>query len=98
MTTPCFVFSFSSRAKNRYDNLTTPLGTYRGSSQYIEMCLGFILFHMLDLSVFVYFCDLFMASFYSVLIIVVSFMIQIMNEIGKGLFIPSHTFTCIFMT
>ena len=52
-----------------------------------------MLFHMLDLFVFVYFCDLFMASFYYVLIIVLSFMVRIMNGVGKGLFIPSHTLT-----
>ena len=39
-----------------------------------------------------------MAFSYYVLIIVVSFMVQIMNEVGKGLFIPLHTLTCICMT
>ena len=56
-----------------------------------------MLFHMLDLSVFVYFYELFMAFFYYVLIIVVSFMVQIMNEVGKGLFIASHTLICTCM-
>ena len=29
---------------------------------------------------------------------VVSFMFRIMSRVGKGLFIPLHTLTCIFMT
>ena len=70
----------------------------RGSSQYLEICLYPMLFHMLNLSVFVYFCDLFMAFFYYVLIFVLSFMVRIMNGVVQGVFIPSHTLTCIFMT
>ena len=44
------------------------------------------------------FCDLFMTPSYYVLIIVVSFMVRIMNGVGKGLFIPLHTLTRICMT
>ena len=43
------------------------------------MCLSFMLLGMLNLSVF-YFCDVFMASFIYVSIIVVSFTVLLVNK------------------
>ena len=88
-----------SRAKNRYDSLATPfVFVIIQVRPILSRVSSSIVIHMLDLSVFVYFCDLFLASFYYVLIIVLSFIVRIMNGVGKGLFIPSHTHTRICMT
>ena len=84
--------------------LVTLLGTYRVRPIFSHI-LSSIVICMLNLSTMVIcviimhiFCDLIMASLYYVLIIVVSFMVQIMNGVDKGLFIPSYTLTCICMT
>ena len=58
-------------AGNRYDSLATPLGNKRVRPISSHM-LSSMLFTMLNLSV-LYFCDVFMASFVYVLIIVVLF-------------------------
>ena len=60
-------------AGNRYDSLATPLGTKRVRPISSHM-LSSMLFSMLNLSV-LYFCDVFVASFVYVLIIVVLFTI-----------------------
>ena len=53
MATLFYFCGHPSRAGNRYDSLATPLESYKRSGQYIEMCLSSMLFHMLNLSVFI---------------------------------------------
>ena len=72
VATPFYFCGSPSRAESHYDSLAIPLGTYRGLGQYIEMCLSFILFCMLDLSIFHFFVIYLWHSFIYVLIIVVS--------------------------
>ena len=62
-------------AGNRYDSLATPLGTKRVRPISGHMSSS-MLFSMLKLSV-LYFCDVFVAYFVYVLIIVVSFIVRL---------------------
>ena len=55
------------------------------------MCLSFMLLRMLNLSVF-HFCDVFVASFIYVLIIVLSFIILFMNKSQSSLCTHARAF------
>ena len=81
-----------SRARNRYDSLATPLG-FRESDQLFVIYLSFMLLRMLNLSVF-YFCDVFVASFIYVLIIMVLFIILLVNKSRSSLrtHLRAHSF------
>ena len=65
----------------------------RESDQYFVICLFFMLLRMLNLSVF-YFCDVFVASFIYVLIIMVLFIILLVNKSRSSFRTHSRAF-CI---
>ena len=89
-------------AGNRYDSLATPLGVKRVRP---------IPNHMLSLILF-FACLIYRLSFDVVIMhkfcgarvvffafdIMLSFTFWVMSRVGKGLCIPSHTLTCIFIT
>ena len=96
-------YGHPSRAGNRYDSLATPLGNKRVRPILSHM-LSFMLLRMLNLSI-VFICIVIMHIFlfiYGILVLcfnnMVSFLVQIMNGVGKGSFIPPYTLTCIFIT
>ena len=90
-----------SRAGNRYDSLATPLETSRVRPILCHM-LSSIVIRMFNLSI-VSFGVVIMYKFCGAHIVftfhnMLSFTFRVMSRVGKGLCIPLHTLTCIFMT
>ena len=81
-----FYFSLPSRVENRYDSLATPLGNKRVRPISSHM-LSSMLFSMLNLSV-LYFCDVFVAFFVYVWIIVVLFIVCLWIRVSR---LSTHT-------
>ena len=82
----------TSRAGNRYDSLMIPLETIESQTNILSYVV-FVIFRMLNLSVF-HFRDVFMASFIYVLIIMVLFIILLVNKSRSSFSTHSRAF-CI---